>query len=204
MVLVYEIFRSEPGTPANERYGVGGPDEKGELYLDPGVWAGVINIGIVTIISILTNITGMSFPFGPGFGDSILSQYGSDRLTGAKVTEIMSTTVEPLFTPIGAICGFIMVFSVNICLPWYGEDVAGEFNPDMTWVNGLPQWFVGCLVGYLIGCFCNLIAWSQWQTCDDEAWGGSLVGALQDDAGVVKADKVEGELDSAQKEDFNV
>merc|ERR1712070_320810 len=139
---------------------------------------------------------------GPHFPDSVMSQFGGKRLSLAVVNKAMSKTVEPLFTKIGAAGFTAVIIAVNLCLPWYEDSYGGckhgwnvitttekglPVNPAQpncdpaSLVGGLPRWFVGCLVAYIISIPIVWVAIDQWKTQDEAPWCGSLTGALHDD-----------------------
>merc|ERR1719231_292858 len=175
IALFLAIYRNPVGTPTAERYGVGGPNERGEMFVHPGIWGAVINIAVIFITNALgLNISMKELEFAP----AQLKKYGQTPLSYGAVSEAMKNTVEPVFTPVGSLCMFLAFTSANVCLPFYKESMS-----DVTWVNGLPQWFVGCFCGYFIGSTLNLIAWGQWKTVDTESWFGPLTGKLDESTG---------------------
>jgi hypothetical protein len=167
----------------------------------------------------------------------VTTRFGDERLTLDVVNKDMERTKEPAFTRISAACMFLIMFVNNVSLPWYGDSwsgckygwhtggagkglptAAGQPGCDPeTLGGGIPRWFVGCLVTYVITIALDLVAWQYEPQDEAEAyapWCGKLTGMNGDDDGgeyaagpggssakVVKEDYVEGELEAGGYKD---
>lgn len=213
----------------NPTYGLPGGDE---LFVDAGLWGG---LAAVVVVAVLTFALPESVQEkGPRFSEGVTRRFGDERLTLDVVNKAMEKTQEPAFTRIGAACMFLILFVNNVSLPWYGDSWSGckygwhtggagnkglptdgsqpGCDPE-TLVGGLPQWFVGCLVAYVITIGLGLAAWHQYKPQDEAhaPWCGKLTGANADgddddvhakpgaygsDAEVIKGGDVEKKLDA--------
>ena len=118
-----------------------------------------------------------------------------------------------------------MVFHLvvgTICLPWWEDSYGGckagwdtgggkglpttqDGCDPGTLVNGLPRWFVGCLVYFLLAMFLNFACWLVcYNTEDEESWFGPMMGKTVTTSKAdepVAANEVEKEI---SKEDYAV
>jgi hypothetical protein len=194
------------GVQFNNEVGYGSPQTEDELYFDGGVWGALTNVVVVFILSfILPKSIGEA---GPHFPEEDLAKFGKERLTQELIGKnLMAKTVEPIFNKTGAFCMIGMALSCNLCLPWWGTSYNGctygwsNYAGDTTntglptsqegcepevMVNGLPQWFVACIAGYMIGIVLNFVAWLTWETQDEDEWFGSLTGDLKEDGAALQ------------------
>jgi hypothetical protein len=199
----------------NTNYGIPGGDE---LYVDAGLWGGLAAIVTVTVLTFaLPASLGES---GPHFDQAVTSRFGKERLSLDVVNKAMEKTQEPVFTRIGAVCMFLILFVNNISLPWYGESYNGckfgwtnttspskglpttqEGCDPEALVGGLPQWFIGAFVAYILTIALGLAAWLQYKPQDEahSSWCGPLTGVNADEVApgdsAIKRDDVEDSLE---------
>lgn len=185
-----------------------------DLYLDGGLWGAIANIFVVAVFSLILPNKDM----GPVYPQSVLSKFGKERLTLEIIEQGMESTTEPVKHPLGICVVIANIFLCTICLPWYGDSYGnctagwnsggGKGMPTSqegcdpgTLVNGLPQWFVGSIVAYLLTIFTTLAVWSvAYKTVDEEDWLGPMLGETCKGDAPIAATKVEQELEN---EDFS-
>jgi len=202
----------------NAKYGIPGGDE---LFVDAGLWGGLA--AVVTVAVLTFALPANIGESGPHFDQAVTSRFGKERLSLDVVNEAMERIQEPVFTKIGAVCMFLILFVNNISLPWYGDSWNGckygwnTGGPDKglpttqegchpeTLVGGLPQWFVGAFVAYILTIFLGLASWLQYKPQDEAyaPWCGKLTGVNADDVdaddSTIKREDVENSLGYAQK-----
>merc|ERR1719230_688021 len=189
-----------------------------DLYLDGGLWGAMANIIVVTLLTCVLPDKDM----GPTFPDAVMKKFGAERLSLEIIDKAMEKTTEPAKHPFGI---FVMLFHLvvgTICLPWYEDGYGGckagwntggakglpttqDGCDPGTLVNGLPRWFVGCLVYFLLAMFLNFACWLVcYNTEDEESWFGPMMGKTVTTSKAdepVAANEVEKEI---SKEDYAV
>jgi len=166
------------GTPLASMTNGGGIPSVKTFYLDTAVWAGLINLFVAFVLSLLP------VEVSCGCLKMNIGKY-ADRLTFDKIQEIMKDTTEPIFTKVGVVCAISTALLVNLSLPFYGDSYDGcDFMTYVGWVttgqavgtcagpdllNGIPRWAVAGMACFVVALFSNMTAWYQWKTVDTES-----------------------------------
>jgi Na+/proline symporter len=164
------------------------------FYLDSAVWAGFINLFVSFVLSFLP------FPENSSmFAIDMGGRHGEGILNHDKILEIMKGTTEPIFTKIGAACILMTTLLVNGSIPFWGTqydgcsfftyrafagaggvaEVAGCSGGVFDGTN-IPQWATVMIACFVVALFCNVTAFIQWKTVDDETFA-DMTGMTKED-----------------------
>jgi hypothetical protein len=204
-IIFFYLFKESTKCGGVSTYGTpfaGIPDADGvcvelaikTLYIDTAVWAGFINLFVSFVLSLLPLPENSSM-----FAINMGGRHGEGILNHEKILEIMKGTTEPIFTKIGAGCIIASTLLVNLSIPFWGEqydgcnfftyqafagaggvaEVAGCSGGVFDGTN-IPQWATVMIACFVVALFCNVGAFLQWKTVDDETFA-DMTGMTKED-----------------------
>ena len=145
----------------------------GNVYLYSGIYCGIVNFAVTYVANKLLPERLKNDAERTGSDSVVLAareRFGGgkvDHLTAAKRAEIMSDTVEPVATKLGAFLVIGAVILLFFSFPWFGKpgwDSSFDISDPASLVAGMPQWAFNLTIMASVEFFMLIAALSMWKT----------------------------------------